>query len=65
MIVTYVAAKALSASGLIKCPKCKKARIEVKVARRTICQRDGLEGVVARCRTCGNRWVINSIVPVV
>lgn len=65
MIATYVAAKVLSASGLIKCPKCNKARIEVKVARRTICQRDGLEGVVARCRTCGHRWVVNRIVPAV
>ena len=64
MIAIYIE-KALSALGLTRCPKCGKARIEVKVAKRDKSQCDGLEGIVARCRTCGHQWIVNRIVPVV
>ena len=61
----YSAVRTQAALGLIKCPNCEKTRIEVRMVRRKAGQHDGLEGVVGRCRTCGHRWIIKALAPIV
>ena len=62
---SIAAIKARNAIGMLKCPKCGKSRIEVKVVERSAGQHDGIEGIVARCRTCGHQWLVDKFVPIV
>ena len=58
-------AMALAAFRLMKCPKCQSSRIAVFSVKRGVGQRDGFDGVVCNCKSCGHHWPITNNTPVI
>lgn len=53
----------LARLGMVKCPKCNGDKVDVVFIERPIEQKDGFQGIVYYCCTCGNRWTSEGNVP--
>lgn len=62
--VKYTLFQVLAKLGTVKCPICNNGKVDVVLIKRPMEQSDGFQGIVCRCRACGNRWPVERHGPV-
>ena len=65
LFVRSLLARVLAALRFVKCPQCQSSHVAVRAVKREFEQCDGFSGLVCRCKSCGNRWILTRDVPVI